>query len=212
MLTLAERILELLTPGVGLDDDELAAQLGVIRQQVDETCNRLARQGLVVREPGWRGKIVNRRTGAAVLEPRRAPPQRAGDLITEDDVKRALKEYLETQGYEVTVMWGRERGIDIDARSPDGRLVIEAKGEVASQPQQTNYFLGALGELVQRMSDERASYGLALPDNKVFRGLVSRLPAMARQRLGLRVFLVTRDGDSFRVRETEASEPAADES
>jgi hypothetical protein len=51
------------------------------------------------------------------------------------------------------VAWGRVRGIDIDARHPDGRrYVIEAKAEVGRNgPQQVNYFVGMLGELVQRM-------------------------------------------------------------
>ena len=31
-------------------------------------------------------------------------------------------------------------------------------------PQQVNYFVGMLGELVQRMDDVQASYGIALPD------------------------------------------------
>jgi hypothetical protein len=201
MVTLADRILDVLTPGLTLDDDELAAKLGVNRQQVNQACNRMAKQGVVVREQGWRGKIVSRRMDAPVPPPRYAPAVAAGDLIREDDVKAALKEHLGSQGYEVTVMWGRERGIDLDARRPGSRIVIEAKGEANSQPQQTNYFIGALGELVQRMSDEDAGYGVAFPDNRVFQGLVARLPAFARSRLRLRVFLVARDGDSFSVRE-----------
>ena len=61
---------------------------------------------------------------------------------------------------------GRVRGIDIDARHPDGRrYLIEAKAEVGKNgPQQVNYFVGMLGELVQRMDDVQASYGIALPD------------------------------------------------
>jgi len=115
----------------------------------------------------------------------------------------AMKAHLEARGYRVEVMWGRERSIDIDARRPDGRLILEAKGEVASQPQKTNYFLGALGELVQRMSDERATYGLALPDNATFRGLLDRLPRLAKERLRLRIFLVARTPGGLSVRETE---------
>jgi len=39
-----------------------------------------------------------------------------------------------------------------------------------------NYFLGALGELIQRMTDVTATYGLALTNNKQYRGLVQHLP------------------------------------
>jgi biotin operon repressor len=200
MARLHDRILQLLEKGEALDDDELAARLGVIRQQVNQACRRLETQGIIRRAIGPRGKIVNERTGT--ITPRPTPPHQPDSrLITEDQVKQAIKDHLENDGYDVTVMWGRDRGIDIDARGPRGRLVLEAKGEVASQPQQTNYFLGALGELIQRMSDEEGGYGLALPDNSVYRGLVSRLPSLARERLRLRVFFVARDDQGFNVRE-----------
>ncbi len=78
---------------------------------------------------------------------------------------------------------------------------IEAKGDVASQPQKTNYFIGALGELVQRMSDPDAEYGLALPDVQVYRRLVSRLPDLARERLRLRIFFVERTADGLSATE-----------
>src|SRR5439155_13937084 len=85
----AERILEQLGPGVALDDDELAGRLGVIRQQVNQTCRQLAKGGSIVREPGWRGKIVNRRADVAAVEvpSQKPPPQPAsvvGQFITED--------------------------------------------------------------------------------------------------------------------------------
>lgn len=57
-----------------------------------------------------------------------------------------------------------------------------------------NYFLGALGELVQRMGDPAASYGLALPDHRQYRGLVEQLPSLARERSHLRIWFVRADG------------------
>ena len=39
-----------------------------------------------------------------------------------------------------------------------------------------NYFLGALGELLQRMDSPAARYGLALPAHGQFIGLINRLP------------------------------------
>jgi hypothetical protein len=55
-----------------------------------------------------------------------------------------------------------------------------------------NYFLGALGELIQRMTDVTATYGLALTNNKQYRGLVQHLPGLARGRLNLAIFYVDR--------------------
>lgn len=44
----------------GMNDDELAAALGLDRQEVLRRCRRLAFQGLVIREEGADGSIVNR--------------------------------------------------------------------------------------------------------------------------------------------------------
>ena len=91
--------------------------------------------------------------------------------------------------------------MDIDAKRPNGRILIEAKEEVYLSPQQVNYFVGALGELVQRMSDPAARYGLALPGNRQYRGLVDRLPDLAHKRLDLVVNMVSRTSDGFAVDE-----------
>jgi hypothetical protein len=135
-------------------------------------------------------------------EPAASPPKPQADQsgpIAEDEVKRAVAAHLEAQGFSVQVAWGGARGIDIEARRGAERLVLEAKGKVANPPQQVNYFLNALGELVQRMDDPHTRYGLALPDNRQYRRLVGRLPAHARERLGLVVFFVRREGNRFAV-------------
>lgn len=203
MPTLGERILEeLRVVPAGLDDDELAARLGVVRQAVNQACRKLATAGQLRRGVGGTGKIIN--TLDRNWQPAaRPPPASRGDgtLLTEDAVKEAVRGHLVSEGYEVRVAWGRERGIDIVATraEPPGRLVIEAKGEAALQPQQVNYFLGALGELVQRMDDQNARYGLALPENRQYRGLVQRIPALAWERLDLIAFFVRRRPDGYEV-------------
>jgi len=125
------------------------------------------------------------------------------DRITEDEVKAAVRDYLLALGYSVEVAWERTPGIDIDARHPSRkRHIIEAKAETGSSgAQQVNYFIGMLGELLQRMDDEDATYGIALPENRQYRGLVERLPRLARDRIGLHVFWVARGSDGgLRVR------------
>ncbi len=42
-----------------LDDDQLAAALGVDRREVHRQCRRLAFQGVIIRENGPNGNIVN---------------------------------------------------------------------------------------------------------------------------------------------------------
>jgi biotin operon repressor len=201
--TIAERILRALNEaGKPLDDDELAATLGVRRQAINQECRRLASQSRLVRQVSVGNKIQNVTTGSPpAIRPEPAIDVRPGDVLKEDEVKAAVRDHLRAEGYDVTVAWGHERGIDIEARKPGDRILIEAKGEVARQPQQVNYFLGALGELVQRLADPNARYGLALPDNRQYRGLVERLPAFARRQLRLWVYFVSRSADGYRVKE-----------
>ena len=114
-----------------------------------------------------------------------------GELgTTEDQVKRAVATALLGEGWEVDVRWGHERGVDIVALRGGERLVIEAKGEGSLQPMRVNYFLGALGELLQRMDSPDDRYGLALPAHRQFMGLVLRLPVWVRQRLQLSFYFV----------------------
>lgn len=190
-----------------LDDDELAAQLGVVRQQINQACRALEKRGVVTRGVGPSGKIVNRSVSSSVapLPPATGPapltrPATLGALA-EDEVKAATRDRLEAQGFTVAVAWGRVRGIDIEARRGDERWAIEAKGEAPTDQMGGNYFLNALGELLQRMSDDRAHYAIALPENRRNLGLVERFPDLARRRLGLTVFFVRREGASYAVRE-----------
>lgn len=83
--------------------------------------------------------------------------------MTEDEVKSGMKSTLEGRSYEVHVKWGKKSGSDILAVIGNSRLVIEVKGEGSSRQMLGNYFLNALGEILQRMSDNTATYAIALP-------------------------------------------------
>jgi hypothetical protein len=72
--------------------------------------------------------------------------------------------------------------------------VIECKGTGSSPPMQNNYFLGVVGELLQRMHDDSAKHSIAFPDLPKYRRLCSELPANVKQRLQLTVLFVTADG------------------
>ena len=122
------------------------------------------------------------------------------ELMTEDEVKLAVKTVLEQKGYAVEVAWGHARGVDLEARKGDERLLIEAKGDAPTPQMQGNYFLNAIGELVQRMMDPNAEYGLAFPDVPRYRGLVERLPDHALDVLRLHAFLVGVQDNHYRVR------------
>jgi hypothetical protein len=92
------------------------------------------------------------------------------------------------------IRWGRDRGIDIEARRSAKPWIIEAKGRGTSPQEQGNYFLNGLAELVQRMTDPTARYSLAFPDLPRYRGLWNRLPALVKNRLRLSMLFVDEMG------------------
>lgn len=185
-----------------LHDGELASMLGVGPEVIKQVIRSLTTEGYVGRFPGKKGKFVTALTSKALTRlyqhrPDADPP--TGERLSEDQVKRAVATHLESGGWTVQVAWGRTPGIDIEARRRGERLVIEAKGEAGLQPQQHNYFVGALGELVQRLDEPNARYGLALPNHRQYHGLVDRLPDEAKKRLNFIVFWVERGPDGPRV-------------
>ena len=91
-------------------------------------------------------------------------------------------------------MWGRDRGVDVEAFKREQRWIFEVKGRGTSQPANVNYFIGMLGETLQRMSDPNALYTIVMPDIPQFRGLWKRLPALAQERTTISAAFVTEDG------------------
>lgn len=60
-MTNIERVLEAIKRNTGRDDDELSVMLSIRpRQQVNQICHKLEKQGQIVREIGRNGKIVNK--------------------------------------------------------------------------------------------------------------------------------------------------------
>lgn len=116
------------------------------------------------------------------------------DALSEDQIKRILDEWLQSEGWTTQVAWGRTPGIDIDAIRGGERWVIEVKGPGSRPPMRVNYFIGILGETLQRMDDPNAHYSVALPDLKQYRGLWDRLPDLAKSRTGISLLLVSKAG------------------
>ena len=114
--------------------------------------------------------------------------------IAEDEVKAAMKSTLEGRGYEVHVKWGKKSGSDILAVIGTNRLVIEAKGEGSTRQMLGNNFLNALGEILQRMSENGIEYGIALPAHPSYVELVLKLPKRVREALQLNFYFVRPTG------------------
>ncbi len=50
------------------------------------------------------------------------------DDLLEDRLKLFLKAWLDTQGWQVSVAWGKTHGADIEATKGGTRWIIEVKG------------------------------------------------------------------------------------
>lgn len=100
-------------------------------------------------------------------------------------MKAAVRDLLEGQGFDVSVKWGHDLGIDVDARRGGERWIVEANGTGGYDQMSRNYFFGVIGSLLQRMADEGAHYALAMPDVPPSINLVQRFPELARRRTQL---------------------------
>jgi hypothetical protein len=105
----------------------------------------------------------------------------------------------------MTVVWGKSRGIDIEALKQDQRWIIEAKGSGSRDPMRVNYFLCMLGETLQRMNDAKARYSIALPDHRQFRKLWARLPELVKARTEITILFVDTSGNPLRYLSTTCS-------
>lgn len=199
-MTLAERIVELLKQNPGLSDRQITERLfgvGKPQQPVNIACRNLEKRGVLHRKNILGSPIGNYLTGQEleIHQSRRSINKDVDEEhLSEDDIKEFLEKWLVAQGWKVKVAWGHVHGIDVDAIIDNERWVIEAKGQGSLNPMRVNYFLGILGEILQRMEDPNAKYSIALPDIKQFRNLWSRLPFLAKSRTGITAIFVDKNG------------------
>lgn len=202
-MAFADQIIEALRAKDGQTDRELTDRLKSRSDhpsQVNQYCRRMASTGAIKRlsDPAS-GAILNWMSDAPIEPPRAEPISTTdeGDGVSEDEVKAAIKAWLEADGWAVEVAWGRKHGVDIVARRGKERWLIEAKGCGSRQAMRVNYFIAMLGELLQRMDDPDARYSIAMPDMKQFRGLWDRLPELAKQRVQVTALFVGPSGKVY---------------
>jgi hypothetical protein len=202
MATLAERIITLVRQTPGLTDREITDQLNghsANQQPVNQNCRTLQGRGILIRQHRRDGLIGNYLAENAstlrIHRPAASKPNNIEGHLSEDDVKRHLEKWLTEQGWQVQVAWGHTPGADILAKRDAQRWIIEAKGQGSLNAMRVNYFLGVIGELLQRMNDPEVSYSIALPDLQQFRNLWSRLPDLAKQRTKISILFVDEQGN-----------------
>jgi len=212
-MTNTEKVKSVLTKWDGICDDCLSIESKVKpRQSVNQICRSLTQTGLCQRSQDKCDccgslKILNRiqatKKGSkehgglrAVNGPITTRIQNHDvDALSEDEIKEVLNKALTSNGWETQVAWGKARGVDIDAHRDTERWLIEVKGPGSRQPMRVNYFLGILGETLQRMEDSSANYSIALPDLQQYRRLWERLPELAKSRTQITALFVNKKGE-----------------
>ncbi len=199
-----DRVFFLIGENPGLTDREITDRLlGKMArpQSVNQASHSLVSKGLVRRCRRPDGKFGSYAVGTLA-----EPPSGIGgeeffpDVkiavanMSEDEVKRNVRKWLEKDGWIVTVEERTARGPDIEAKRGKDRWVIEAKGSGSRNPTRKNYFLVALGEALLRMENPELLYSIALPEMREFRRLWMKLPEFAKSRLGITALFVRADG------------------
>ena len=110
--------------------------------------------------------------------------------LDEETVKDSVAGFLRDRGYSVAVGKKRERGPDIRASREGLKLILEAKGEGTQNAMFNNFFVSVLGEILQRMNEQAAEYGIALPAHRKFARLIEELSDTPRFVLRLNFYLV----------------------
>ncbi len=206
--SLESRVLELIAARPGLTDRELTDVLlgrAAAQQRINPICRRLAALARIVRQRRADHLLGNYLVAASSSGDVAASPLATStssiveDVLTEDSLKRVLSGWLTAQGWTPQVAWGHVRGIDIDASRGHERWIIEVKGRGSRPEMRVNYFLGILGEALQRMDDPTARYSIALPDLPQFRRL-EWLPIVAKSRIRVSALFVSEDGTVTAVR------------
>ena len=203
MTTLKKQVADLLAHSPGLTDREITDRLrgrAARQQPINAVCRELADGRTLDRRRRDDGLIGNFPTGVSVVARSKSAPScssvvdthttTAADMLGEDEVKKALVQWLARNGWTSKVAWGRQQGIDIEATRGGERWIIEVKGCGSRDAMRINYFLAILGETLQRMDNESASYSIALPNMGQYRRLWSRLPALAKSRTRISALFV----------------------
>jgi hypothetical protein len=143
-MTLEAQVRRHVADNPGVSDRELTDTLrgqGSPQQAVNQACRSLKARGQITRRARHDGRIGNYPTGA-VPDP---TPDPAGvdapaDILAEDELKRALKAWLEADGWSAEVAWRGAHGVDIAARRGKELWLIEVKGRGSRPEMRVNYF------------------------------------------------------------------------
>ena len=160
MATLTDELREFVAANPGLTDREITNALRgrkAEQQPINQAARLLESKRFITRrkrpEDGLIGNYLS--DAPPPSEPLKGQAKENHDLdaLSEEEIKTKRNDWLNAQGWNTQVAWGRTPGIDIDARRGEERWIIEVKGPGPRSPMRVNYFIGILGETLQRMND-----------------------------------------------------------
>jgi hypothetical protein len=202
----------------GMSDAEIAAQLGVLHQQVNSRCRHLAGTGVVKRDESAR-PILNHLvkssvavTGSTAL-PLRPRITADREWHWEGNVQASLARWLANEGWSLRRIADtaiKEKGTDIEAERDGVRLHVEVKGFPSksysdpsraadtkpTQPsvQASHWYAGALLKVLQlRQSYPDDLVAMGLPDFPRYRNLLAGTQSTLRT-MQIQTFLVNENG------------------
>ncbi|HZU42954.1 MAG TPA: winged helix-turn-helix domain-containing protein [Terriglobales bacterium] len=204
-MTVRDRIIEhLRSHPEGVDDDILAAELGLSRRQhANQECRKLESAGVVERRR-QNGKTRNLlREGIHARNPAEMSASIRSGLSWEahrkpdkpwnweGNVQNTVAGFLASNGFAIRRLADtltKEHGKDIVAVAPSGQeLWVSVKGTPAGTPrtspyvQAGHYFKDALHDLLRwRDEDESAFLALALPDFVTYRSNANKVAGQLR--------------------------------
>ena len=193
-MTWEDKILQRINEFPGLSDRELREYFKVSNQTINAPCRKLEQKGFIVRQFNpEKNMIGNYPKGEAPKQKPKERIQENHEALTEEDIKTILTEKLISDGWEVKTAWGKAHGVDIDAKRGSEKWFIEVKGPGSRPEMRVNYFIGILGETLQRMDDPDARYSISFPDMIQYRNLWAKLPTLAKERTGIDLILVDKN-------------------
>lgn len=204
-MTWKERIMKYVNKYPGATDTDIEnhyrSEYSKVRHQtINSECRYLERLGMLERKcnpekGGNKGNYPTDKVLEISVKANVAKQVSDEEPLQEEDIKRILTDKMKAEGWDVKTAWGHIPGVDIDAHREDERWMIEIKGPGSRNAMQNNYFIGILGEMLQRMDDPNARYSIALPDIKKFRRLWNELPELAKKRTTIDLLLVDPQGN-----------------
>lgn len=125
------------------------------------------------------------------------------DITKEKDIERVVIKHFEKAG------WKRQkrgaRGVDIRLWHPKFRKYwfIEVKREYTTKNKKSQTYVNTatgIGQIIYRMHQTQAGfYGLAVPNTKMFKDELRKIPLWIKKKLKLNLFLIDRNGKIVKI-------------